>query len=333
MKALLSTAVGGPETLVLTEIPEPGRPGNDDVLLRVKACAVNYPDVLIIQDKYQMKPPRPFAPGCEVAGIIEAVGASVGNFEPGDRVMAFPGWGGMAEKILVKADRCTAIPAAMPFDVASSLILTYLTTYHGLKHRANLHAGEKLLVLGAAGGAGIAAVQLGKTMGATVIAAASSEEKVSAARRNGADIGLVYPTGNLDKDRAKAMTEALKQLAGDGGMDVIYDPVGGDYAEAALRSIGWEGRYLVIGFPAGIPKIPLNLVLLKGCDILGVHLRGFMDHEPVEAAASIRELIRFCTQGAIKPLISAHFPLERGGEAIATLANREIVGKAIVTMD
>jgi len=333
MKALLSLAVGGPETLVLREVPEPGRLGNDDVLLRVKACAVNFPDVLIIQDKYQMKPPRPFAPGCEVSGVIEAVGANVRDLKPRDRVMAFPGWGGMAEKIVVKANRCTAIPDAMPFDVASSLILTYLTTYHGLKHRAKLQAGEKLLVLGAAGGVGIAAVQLGKTMGATVIAAASSEEKVSAAKRQGADIGFVYPSGSLDKDRAKEMTESLKQLAGDCGMDVIYDPVGGDYAEAALRSIGWKGRYLVVGFPAGIPKIPLNLVLLKGCDILGVHLRGFMDHEPAEAESSVRELIRLCIEGAIKPLISAHFSLEKGGDAIASLANREILGKAIVMMD
>jgi len=303
------------------------------VLVRVKACSVNYPDVLIIEDKYQMKPARPFAPGCEIAGEVEAVGAGVHNVRPGDRILAFTGWGGMVEKILVEANACTPIPDAMPFDVASSLILTYATTHHALKDRAKLQPGEKLLVMGAGGGTGIAAVQLGKTMGATVIAAASSEGKVSAARRNGADMGLVYPIGALDKDRAKAMTEALKKLAGDGGMDVIYDPVGGDYAEAALRSIGWKGRYLVVGFPAGIPKIPLNLVLLKGCDILGIHLRGFVTHDPREADRSIRELIRLCTDGSIKPLISARFPLERGAEAIATLANRAIVGKAIVMMD
>jgi NADPH2:quinone reductase len=333
MKALLSRAIGGPETLVLSEVPEPGRPGNNEVVLRVKACAVNFPDVLIIEDKYQMKPPRPFAPGCEVAGVIETVGADVRNLKAGDRVMAFPGWGGMQEKILIKANRCTVIPDAMEFDVASSLILTYLTTYHGLKHRAKLQAGEKLLVLGTAGGIGIAAVQLGKVMGATVIAAASSEEKVSTAKQHGAQEGFVYPTGNLDKDRAKAMTESLKQIAGPGGIDVIYDPVGGDYAEASLRSIAWQGRYLVVGFPAGIPKIPLNLVLLKGCGILGVHLRGFMDHEPAEAEASIRELIDFCTSGAIKPLISARYPLERGAEAIASLAERKILGKAVVMMN
>lgn len=333
MKVLLSKTVGGPETLVLTEVPDPAPPGNDEVLLRVKACAVNYPDVLITQDKYQMKPPRPFAPGCEVSGVIELTGANVRDLKPGDRVMAFTGWGGMAEKVLVKANQCNVIPDSMPFDVASSLILTYLTTYHALKHRAKVQSGEKLLVLGAAGGVGIAAVQLGKVMGATVIAAASSEEKVLAAKQHGADIGFVYPSGSLDKDRAKTMTESLKQLAGEGGMDVIYDPVGGDYAEAALRSIGWKGRYLVVGFPAGIPKIPLNLVLLKGCDIIGVHLRGFTDREPAEAAGSIRELIRLCGTGAIKPMISARFPLERGGDAIASLADRKVLGKAVVMMD
>jgi NADPH2:quinone reductase len=333
MKALLSVAVGGPETLVLKDLPEPGQPGDDQALVRVKACAVNFPDVLIIQDKYQVKPPRPFAPGCEVSGVVEAVGANVRNVKPGERVLAFTGWGGMVEKILVDANACTPIPDALPYDAASSLILTYATTYHALKDRARLQAGENLLVLGAAGGAGIAAVQLGKAMGAIVIAAASSEDKISAARRNGADKGLVYPTGSLDKERAKAMTDSLKQLAGEGGMDVIYDPAGGDYAEAALRSIGWKGRYLVVGFPAGIPKLPLNLVLLKGCDILGVHLRGFVNAEPEEADRSVRELIRLCTEGTIKPLISARFPLEKGGEAIATLANREILGKAIVMID
>jgi NADPH:quinone reductase len=333
MKALLSKTIGGPETLVLANVPEPAAPGEGEVLLRVKACAVNYPDVLIIEDKYQMKPARPFAPGCEVSGVVESTGPNVRNVKPGDRVMAFPGWGGMVEKILVKADCCTAIPDSIPFDVAASIILTYVTTYHGLKDRANLRPGEKLLVLGATGGVGIAAIQCGKVMGATVIAAASSPEKVAAAKQHGADFGFVYPVGSLDKDRARAMTESLKQLAGPSGMDVIYDPVGGDYAEAALRSIAWKGRYLVVGFPAGIPKIPLNLVLLKGCDILGVHLRGFFEHEPDQAEERIRELLNFYTSGAIKPLISARFPLERGGEAIACLANRTIVGKAVVMID
>jgi NADPH2:quinone reductase len=332
MKALLSLAAGGPETLELTEVAEPPQPGSEEIVLRVKACSVNYPDVLIIEDKYQIKPPRPFAPGSEVSGVVETIGASVRDFKPGDRVIAYIGWGGMMEKILVAAKRCTPIPDSVPFEEASALITTYGTTYHALRDRAKLQPGEKLLVLGAAGGVGMAAIQLGKTMGATVIVAASTEEKVLKAKEHGGDIGFVYPAGNLDKDRARFMTDSLKQLAGPEGMDVIYDPVGGDYAEAALRSIGWQGRYLVVGFPAGIPKIPLNLVLLKGCDVLGIFWGGFLSREAAEAANSIRELVKLCSDGKIKPVISALFPLARGGEAIACLADRRIFGKAVVTM-
>jgi NADPH2:quinone reductase len=329
MKALLSHSAGGPDTLVLTNVPEPRPPGDDEILLRVKACGVNYPDVLIIEDKYQAKPPRPFAPGSEVSGVVESVGANVRHLKPGDRIIASTGWGGMAEKILIAAHRCTPIPDSISFEQGACLILAYGTSYHALKDRAKLRAGEKLLVLGAAGGVGIAAIQLGKAMGATVIAAASSEEKVLKAKQHGADIGFVYP-GDLDKDRARVMTESLKQLAGSDGMDVIYDPVGGDYAEAALRSIGWQGRYLIVGFPAGIPKLPLNLVLLKGCDVRGVFWGGYVNREPAEAANTIRELVKLCSDRTIEPLISARFPLERGGEAITFLADRKIIGKAVV---
>jgi NADPH2:quinone reductase len=333
MKALLSHAVGGPETLVLTDVPEPPPPNPEEVLLRVKACAVNYPDVLIIEDKYQTKPPRPFAPGVEVSGVIEKTGTNVRELKQGDRVLAHLGWGGMTEKILVPADHCTLMPDSMSFEEGCSLILTYGTSYHALKDRARLKSGEKLLVLGAAGGVGIAAVQLGKAMGAKVIAAASTEQKVTAAKQEGADVGLIYSADGLDKDRAKDFTASLKQLAGPDGIDVIYDPVGGDFAEAALRSIAWQGRFLVIGFPAGIPKMPLNLVLLKGCDVLGVFWGGFLKREPIQAANGIRALVDLCANGTIKPLISARFPLSRGGDAIATLANRKSVGKTVVLID
>jgi NADPH:quinone reductase len=332
MKALLSCSAGGPDTLVLTDVPEPAQPGDDEILLRVKACGVNYPDVLIIEDRYQAKPPRPFAPGSEVSGVVEAAGANVRQLKPGDRVIASTGWGGMTEKILVAANRCTPIPDSISFEQGACLVLAYGTSYHALKDRAKLRAGEKLLVLGAAGGVGIAAIQLGKAMGATVIAAASSEEKVLKAKQHGADIGFVY-SSDLDRDRARLMTESLKQLAGPGGMDVIYDPVGGDYAEAALRSIGWQGRYLVIGFPAGIPKLPLNLVLLKGCDVRGVFWGGYVNRHPAEAATTIGELVKLCSDRTIEPLISARFSLERGGDAIASLAGRKIIGKAVVVVN
>jgi NADPH2:quinone reductase len=332
MKALLSQTTGGPETLILTDVPEPNDPGDGQILLRVKACAVNFPDLLVIEDKYQFKPPRPFAPGSEVSGIVEKVGANV-PFKMGDRLLAHISHGGMVEKLLVPATRCTPIPDSVTFEEASSLCVTYGTSYHALKDRAKLRPGEKLLVLGASGGVGIAAIQLGRVMGARIFAAVSSEEKLATAKEHGAEAGIVYPTGNLDKDAARAMTESLKQLAGTDGMDVIYDPVGGDYAEPALRSIAWQGRYLVVGFPAGIPKIPLNLVLLKGCDVLGVFWGSFATRRPADAAGELRELVEFCATGAIKPLISSRFPLEKGGAAISALAGRKSVGKVIVIVD
>src|SRR5262245_5241811 len=255
MKAMLSTRIGGPETLTLEELPDP-KPGPGEVLLAVKACGVNYPDLLIIEDRYQFKPERPFAPGGEVAGVIEAIGPGVTQFKPGDRVIGSSIAGGMAEKLVLQADQCIAMPVSMPFDEASALVLTYGTTIYALKDRGKLKRGETLLVLGAAGGVGVSAIELGKAYGARVIAAVSSEEKLAFARKHGADDGMVYPTGPFDKAAAKALADLFKKACGEKGADVIYDPVGGDYSEAALRSIAWEGRLLVVGFPAGIPKLP-----------------------------------------------------------------------------
>ena len=332
MKALLSTGPGGPETLVLQDRPEP-KPGPGEVLLRVKACGVNFPDVLIIQDLYQFKPPRPFAPGSEVSGIVEALGEGVETLKIGDRVIGSAGWGGMAEKLVLTAGRCIPMPDAMPFDVAAAFIMTYGTSHHALKDRAQLKPGETLLVLGAAGGVGLAAIELGKAAGAHVVAAASSAEKAALAKAHGADIAIVYPQGPFDKDGSKALTELFKEACGKNGADVIYDPVGGAYAEAALRAIAWEGRFLVVGFPAGIPKIPLNLPLLKSCQIVGVFWGAFAQREPERNRVNNRELMALYAQGAITPEISERFPLARAGEAIAKLANRQAMGKLVVTID
>ena len=331
MKALISRSPGPPDTLTIEDVPDP-RPGAGEVVIAVKACSVNYPDVLIIADQYQFKPPRPFSPGSEVAGTIEALGQGVGEFKVGDRVLAMTGWGGMAEKMAAPVDRCFPIPDAMPFDEAASFLLTYGTTHYALKDRARLRAGETLLVLGAAGGVGIAAVELGKAAGARVIAAASSDEKLALARERGAESGVVYPRGPFDKAGAKALADLFKSACGPDGANVIYDPVGGSYAEAALRSIAWEGRFLVVGFPAGIPQIALNLVLLKSCDIVGVFWGAFSRRDPKANEANTRELFELYARGAIKPPISEHFPLARAGEAIARLASRAAMGKIVVTV-
>jgi NADPH2:quinone reductase len=331
MKALLSRSPGPPDTLTLDDVPDP-RPGAGEVLISVKACSVNYPDVLIIQDQYQFKPPRPFSPGSEAAGTVEALGQGVREFKVGDRVLAMTGWGGMAEKMAAPADRCFPIPDAMPFDEAASFLLTYGTTHYALKDRGHLRAGETLLVLGAAGGVGIAAVELGKAAGARVVAAVSSDAKLALARERGADSGVVYPPGPFDKAGAKTLADLFKSACGPDGANVIYDPVGGSYAEAALRSIAWEGRFLVVGFPAGIPQIPLNLVLLKSCDIVGVFWGAFSRRDPKASEANTRELFALYAQGAIKPQISEHFPLARAGEAIARLASRTAMGKIVVTV-
>jgi len=332
MRALLSHEPGGPDTLRLSELPDPIA-GPGELLVRVRAAAINYPDVLIIEDKYQMRPPRPFAPGGEIAGEVEAIGEGVEGWKVGDRLIAVPGFGGLAEKIVISAKSAIPLPASRSFVDGAALLLTYATSIHALYDRGKLASGQTLLVLGAAGGVGLAAVELGKARGARVIAAVSSEEKAQAARDAGADDAIVYPRGPFDKDASKALAEQFKAAVGPGGADVIYDPVGGDYAEPALRSIAWEGRYLVVGFPAGIPRLPLNLTLLKSCDVCGVFWGAFAARDPKANAAHVETLFRLWDEGTIGPRVSATYPLERGGEAIAALAARSVIGKVVVTID
>ena len=332
MKALRSHAVGGPETLTLDEVESPV-PGPGQVRVRVKACSINFPDVLIIQDMYQFKPPRPFAPGGEASGVVDAVGEGVTQWKVGDRVIASTGNGGLSEEIVVDAARLWALPDYASFETGASLLMTYGTNMHGLLDRGRLKAGETLLVLGAAGGIGLSAVELGKAYGARVIAAVSSEEKAEAARAAGADDVVIYPRAPFDKDQSKALAEAFKAACGPNGADVIYDVVGGDYSEPALRSIAWEGRFCVVGFPAGIARLPLNLTLLKSCDVCGVFWGAWVAREPAANAAHIATLFELLKAGKINPKISATFPLARGGEAITMLAERKAIGKVVVTMD
>jgi len=332
MKALLSHEPGGPETLRLEELADPVA-GPGELLVRVRAAAINYPDVLIIEDKYQFKPPRPFAPGGEIAGEVEAVGEGAAGWAPGDRVVAVIGHGGLAEKVVFPARAAIPLPESRNFAEGAALLLTYATSIHALYDRGRLQAGQTLLVLGAAGGVGLAAVELGKAKGARVIAAVSSAEKAVAAREAGADEAIVYPMGPFDKDGQKALAQLFKDAVGPNGADVIYDPVGGDYAEPALRSIAWEGRYLVVGFPAGIPRLPLNLTLLKSCDVCGVFWGAFAARDPKANAAHVAELFRLWDEGRIQPRVSATYPLERGGEAIAAMAARKVIGKLVVTID
>lgn len=330
MKAMLSTAVGGPETLELTELPDPV-PGKGELLLRVHAAGVNFPDTLMIRDLYQMKPPRPFAPGGEIAGEVLAVGDGVSGYAPGDRVLALTGHGGFATHLTVKANVAVRIPDTMPYEDAACFIFTYGTSHHALKDRAALQPGETLLILGAAGGVGAAAIELGKAAGARVIAAVSSQEKADFCRQIGADETLVYPR-ELDRDGQKALSAEIKKLAGGDGVDVVYDAVGGAYAEPCLRALAWKGRYLVVGFPAGIPNIPLNLTLLKGCQIVGVFWGASVFREPKGHAENMADLFRLYAEGRIKPRISARFPLEQAAEALEMMQDRKVLGKVVITM-
>jgi len=328
VKALLSRAPGGPETLSLEDVPAPPVAAGE-VRVTVRACSVNFPDLLVIQDLYQFKPPRPFAPGSEVAGIVESVGEGVTHVTSGDRVLLGPIQNGMAELAVGPARACWKIPASMPFEEAAALLMTYGTSYHALKDRAALKRGETLLVLGAGGGVGSAAVELGVALGARVIAAASSEAKLAFAREHGAADGVLYPRGALDREAARALTDRFKAACG-GGADVIYDPIGGDYSEAALRAINWRGRHLVVGFTAGIPKLPLNLPLLKDCDVRGVFWGEFMRREPERHIANTQELLALYEAGRIRPAVTERFPLARGAEAIARLKDRAVQGKVVV---
>jgi len=329
MRALLSKAPGGPDTLVIDSLLDPVA-GKGQVVVAVRACAINYPDVLIIEDKYQFRPERPFAPGGEIAGVVDSVGEGVSGWAPGDRVIAMTGHGGLAEKIAVDAGRLHRLPEGRSFEDGAALIMTYATTIHALVDRGHLRAGETLLVLGAAGGVGLAAVELGKAFGARVVAAVSSEEKAAAARAAGADATLIYPRAPFDKDQSKALADQFKAALPAGGADVIYDPVGGDYAEPALRSIAWEGRYLVIGFPAGIPRLPLNLTLLKSCDVCGVFWGAFAMRDPAANQAHIDTLFKLWADGKIAPRVTETFAFEAGGTAIARMAARAAIGKLVV---
>ncbi len=330
MKALLSKAPGGPETLVLEEI-ESEAPGKGQVVIDVKAIGINFPDTLIIRDMYQFKPERPFSPGGEVSGVVKALGEGVTNLQVGQRVIGSCGWGGMREELVLDAGRCIPIPDSVPFNDAAAFVMTYGTSYYALKDRADPKPGESLLVLGAAGGVGIAAVELGKAMGLEVIAACSTQEKVDFCLSKGADKGLVYPKGDLDRGQQKELSNQIKELGG-GGVDIIYDGVGGDYAEPAIRAMNWEGRFLVIGFPAGIPKIPLNLTLLKSCDVRGVFWGAAVARDPKANAQNLAEMFAMYAEGKIKPHVSETFPLERGGEAIQYLMDRKALGKVVVTV-
>jgi len=332
MKALLSREPGRPETLELADLPDPA-PGPGELLIRIRAAAINFPDVLIIEDKYQLKPPRPFAPGGEIAGEIEVLGEGVEGWQKGDRVIAVTGYGGLAEKMVIPARAAFRLPAGRSFAEGSALLLTYATSIHALVDRGRLEAGQTLLVLGAAGGVGLAAVELGKAHGARVVAAVSSEAKAAAAREAGADETIVYPTGPFDRDGQKALSQQFKDAVGPAGADVIFDPVGGDYAEPALRAIAWEGRYLVVGFPAGIPRLPLNLTLLKSCDVCGVFWGAFAARDPQANAAHVASLFMLWDEGKIAPRISGTYQLKDAGEAIAAMAARTVIGKLVVELD
>jgi NADPH:quinone reductase len=292
-------------------------------VIAIKAAALNFFDTLIIANKYQTKPPLPFSPSAEFAGIVESVGAGVTSVKAGDRVMACSGYGAARERIAIAAGKLIKIPDSIDFDHAAGLCVTYGTTMHALKDRAKLKAGETLAVLGASGGVGVAAVELGKIMGARVIACASSPEKIAFARKHGADDGIDYATEDLK--------EALRRVTKGNGPDVIYDPVGGAYAEAALRSIAWQGRFLVIGFAAGdIPKLPLNLVLLKGCDVLGVFWGSFVQRDLDGHRANTKQLLEWCAQGKLSSHIHARYPLADGPAALKAIAARQVMGKVIL---
>jgi NADPH:quinone reductase len=331
MRALLSAEVGGPESLKIGELADP-QPAAGQIVVAVKACSINYPDVLIIQDLYQFKPQRPFAPGGEVAGIVEAVGEGVTDFTVGDRVIGLCGNGGLAEKVAVAVFNAFKMPEGMSFEDGASLLLTYGTSIHAYKQRGHIKAGDNVLVLGGAGGIGISAIELAKAYGCRVVAGVSSEEKAQVARDAGADDVVVYPYQPLDKDASKALAGAFKTAAGGDGFNIVYDTVGGDYSEPAVRSIAWEGKFLVVGFPAGIAKLPLNLTLLKSCDVCGVFWGAFAARDPKSNHANIAELFGLYANGKIKPRITARYPLEQAGEAIALLGDRKATGKIVVTI-
>lgn len=322
MKAIVCSAWGPPDDLVVANLPDlVAAPGQ--VVVDVQAAGVNFPDVLTIKGEYQFKPALPFTPGCELAGVIRAVGDGVTGFKPGDRVIAFTREGAFAEQSMVPASMLMPMPPGMDFDIAAAITLTYGTSHHALVGRAGLQAGETLLVLGAAGGVGLAAIEIGKALGARVIAAASSAEKLAVCREHGADACIDYSREDL--------REAIKAATDGKGPDVIYDPVGGAYAEPALRSIAWGGRYLVVGFANGtIPALPFNLMLLKGASVVGVFWGEFAKREPQANLAGMRQLLGWLAAGTIRPHISARYPLAQTAEALNAMAARKVTGKVVI---
>jgi len=332
MRALQCVELGMPDKLQVNDVPDP-EASPEHVVIENKAASVNFPDVLMIQGLYQFQPELPFIPGGESAGIVSAVGDGVENISVGDRVFAMTGMGAFSEKISAHNSSVVKIPDNMGFETAAALPMTYGTSLYALKQRANLKAGETLLVLGAAGGVGLATVELGKAMGARVIAAASTNEKVDLCIQHGADEGFIYPSGVLNRDQQKELSNKIKELSGGIGPNVIYDPVGGSYSEPCLRSIAWEGRYLVIGFAAGadqIPKMPLNLTLLKGCQIVGVFWGAWVGMHPEENKKNFEELFKLHSEGKINPEVSDSFTLDDGALAIAHLKDRKAKGKVII---
>jgi NADPH2:quinone reductase len=322
MKAVLCKAHGSPESLVVEEVESPA-PGPGQVVISVRSAGVNFPDTLIIQGKYQFQPPLPFSPGGEVAGVVKEVGTGVESVKIGDRVTASSAFGGFAEEFVANADALIPLPDGIDFDVASAFAMTYGTSLHALKDRANLQAGERVLVLGAAGGIGLASIEIGTLLGAQVIAAASTEEKLAVCRQYGASEVINYSEQDL-KERIKELTRGQ-------GVDVVVDPVGGDYSEAALRGMAWNGRFLVIGFTAGsIPRVPLNLPLLKGCSIVGVFWGSFVAREPQRSQANFQQLLGWLQEGKLRPHISARYPLEQAADALNAIINRKSTGKIVL---
>lgn len=322
MKALLCTHYGTPDELTLADLPDPV-PAAGEAVVRIKAAALNFFDTLIIQGKYQTKPAFPFSPSAEFAGVIESIGEGVSDFKPGDRVLGFTGYGAARETIAVSTQMLTPIPAALDFDRAAGLCVTYGTTLYALKNRAKLRPGETLAVLGASGGTGLAAIEIGKLMGARVIACASSPEKLDFARKHGADDGIDYANENLK--------DGLRRVTNGNGADVIYDPVGGSYAEAALRGIAWEGRYLVIGFAAGdIPKVPFNLYLLKSANVLGVFWGAWTERDPDGHRANTAQLLTWAAEGRLSSHVHAVYPLSEAAAALKAIAERKVMGKVIL---
>ncbi|MBI5505125.1 MAG: NADPH:quinone oxidoreductase family protein [Deltaproteobacteria bacterium] len=322
MRAVVCREFGPPEALAVEQVPSPPL-GAGQVRVAVEACGINFPDTLIIEDKYQFKPPLPFSPGGEVAGEVVEVGSSVSRWNVGDRVIGMCGWGGFAEEIVLEPERLVSIPSGMDTVTAAGFTMTYGTSHYALEDRAHLKHGETLLVLGAAGGVGLAAVEIGKAMGARVIAAASTAEKLAICSRFGADEVIDYTTENL-KHR-------VKELTGGRGADVIYDPVGGDIFDDAIRCIGWDGRLLVIGFASGrIPQLPVNLVLLKGCQVIGVFWGSFTAREPVRNAENLAKLGAWFQEGKLRPHVSATFPLEEAGRALRAMLDRRVTGKVVL---